>query len=251
MRKLLVCICYHHSGDADLQVLFKTIQNIKTSYDFNVHVVIHTNSDASKQLLIQHDATMEVIVANMMQHPYHLAWQHRSYMRDHLHEHDVVMYVEHDMIITGAQVANYLENLRCMWPHHCPALVRYETSWDGCMYAVEVTPATCKNRPLMRLNAAYMHVGRIYSACWILPTVLLQQVMMDSFCTIDAPDWGIREHAASFVNYTLNKPLLMQLNADASQISPLCLIHHASNKYVNMRSSGFGKIKISELLKIS
>lgn len=249
MRKLLVCICYHHHVDADLQVLFKNIQNIKMSYDFNVHIVIHTNSDISKQVLMQHDANMEVIVANMMQHPHHLAWQHRSYMRDHLHEHDVVMYLEHDVIITGAQVNNYLENIWCMWPHHCPALVRYERSNDGTMYAVEVTPATCKNRPRIHLNAAYMNVGKIYSACWILPTHYLKQVVTDNFCKIPPSLNLTREYAASFVNWTLQLPLLMQLTPDEKHISPRCCIYHASNKYINDdKQCNFSKHRIADLL---
>ena len=249
MRKLLVCICYHHGVDADLQVLFKTIHNIKTSYDFNVHIVIHTNSDASKQLLIQHDATMEVIVASNMQHPHHLAWQHRSYIKDHLHEHDVVMYVEHDIIITGAQVNNYLENIQHMWPHHCPALVRYERSNDGCMYAVEVTPATCKNRPKVHLNDVYMNVGKIYSACWILPTHYLKQVITDDFSKIPPSLHLTREYAASFVNWTLQRPLLMQLTPDGKCVSPRCCIYHASNRYINDRKQpDFSKHRIADLL---
>jgi hypothetical protein len=249
MRKLLICLCYHHDGDDGLQVLFRNIENIN-AYAADVTLVIHTNTDDAKQLINDRHQHVITIVAKDMLHPYHLTWQHRSYIRDHLGEYDVVMYAEHDMMITGDQVDNYLENIQHMWPDYCPALVRYEISCDGDMVAVEAAAWSINKLKFVELNAKYADVGLLYSACWILPTVLLQQVITNSFCTMDAPVWGVREHAASFVNYTLKKPLLLQLVPGEMQISPLSLIHHASNKYVNMKNSCFGKTKISELFKI-
>jgi len=250
MKKLLCCICYHHGEPQDFDVLIKNLRNIKESYKFNVDVVIHTNTEAAKQLIHAVFDDVCINVADDLLHPFHLAWQHRRYIQDHLGEYDVVMYVEHDMMITGDQVDNYLENIQHMWPDYCPALVRYETSCNGDMVAVEAAAWSINKLKFVELNAMYADVGLLYSACWILPTVLLQQVINNSFCTMDAPVWGIREHAASFVNYTLKKPLLLQLMPGEMRISPLCLIHHASNKYVNLSNSCFGKTKISELLKI-
>jgi len=249
MKKLLCCICYHHGEQQDFDVLIKNLRNIKETYKFDVDVVIHTNTEAAKQLIHASFDEACIMVADDLLHPFHLAWQHRSYIQDHLGEHDVVMYLEHDVIITGAQVANNLDNIRYMWPHHCPALVRYERSGDGTMYAVEVTPATCRNRCIIHLNAAYVNVGKIYSACWILPTCYLKQVITDDFCKIPPRLNLMREYAASFVNWTLKRPLLMQLTPDGKYISPRCCIYHASNKYINdHKQPDFSKHRVSNLL---
>ena len=245
MRKLLICLCYHDAGHDGLQVLFRNIENIN-AYAADVTLVIHTNTDVAKQLINDAYQHVVTIVANDLQHPYHLTWQHRSYIRDHMGLYDVVMYAEHDMLIMYDQICNFLHNLMHVWPQYVPGFLRYERSHDGTPYAVDV-----KNmqRCIITLNETYVNAGALYQACWMLPTTLLKSLVCDKFCMLPPRCNLTREHAASFVNWTLHKPVLLQMLGD-DQISPKSLIYHASNKYVNDDAQQhFSKTKVQHVLR--
>jgi hypothetical protein len=242
--KLLCCICYHHAGEDDLQLLFRNIENIKT-YDADVTLVIHTNSDAAKQLINAAWNHVHVVVVQHLLHPHHLTWQHRKYMQDHQEGHDVVMYAEHDMLIMYDQICNYLHNLMHVWPEYVPGFLRYERSRDGTPYAVDVKKI---QRKLVTLNHTYVVTHRTYQACWLLPTMLLKSVMLHDFCKIPASIDLTREHAASFVTWSLRKPVLLQMMTH-QEISPNSCIYHASNKYVNdATQQHFSKTKLQHVL---
>lgn len=247
--KLLICICYHHVSDDGLNILFKNILNIKTFYDCDYKIVIHTNTEISKSLINDSFPEIETIVCHKLENPFHLTWQHRQYIKNHINEYDVHMYIEDDMIIRYDQLTNYLKNLEYLWPHYVPSFLRYEENNHGEKYGVDTRRINVEKSMIVKLNSTYLNVNKIYCACWILPTCILKDLINSDFTDIQN-GYDTREIAASFVNWYLGKSCLLQLEENTLQISDLCLIHHASNKYVNLPpdQTKHGKFKISEIL---
>jgi len=236
--KLLVCICYHHYEDSKtLPLLFLNLQTIK-EYKCDYKIVVHTNSNIAKELIYNSYPQVETIVVTKLEHPYHLTWKHREYIKEHLDDFDVYMYTEDDVIIKYSQLVNYLETLREVWPNYVPSFVRYEINdQDGEIYALH--PQRVSQSNIVTINGKrYYNIQKTYCACWILPADLLKQQMhlINNKFTFDQMigHEGCRENAASFVHWQLGKENLIELESNELQISHNCLIHHASNKYTNL-----------------
>ena len=245
--KLLICICYHHCNDQGLNILFKNIYNIKNNYSCEYKIIIHTNSDYSKELINNSHSDIEVIVCSKLDHPFYLTWQHRTYIKNNFSLYDVCMYLEDDMILNYSNLLNYLKNLEHVWPNYVPTFLRYEENNILEKYAVDTHRISLKKCKVLNLNEMYLNVGKIYSACWVLPSKFLKGLIDKNF-TIIRGGQVIRETAASFVNWQLGKQCILQLDKDIRKISDKSLIHHASNKYINLIQPHFSKFKVSDLI---
>ena len=247
---LLICVCYHHSSDDTLKNLFLNLTNIQNTYKCEYKIVIHVNSKLAQEHILNSFSEVEIHVCDALSHPFDLTWQHRQYIKDHINNYDVFMYIEDDMLIKYEQLTNYLKNLEIVWPKYVPTFFRYELNKEGEQYAVDVHHMTVNDCCIIELNDKRYHkVSKIYCACWVLPASLLKNLITDNFTQI-IPGGLVREHAASFVNWYLKKPCLIELKKDELQISELCTIHHLSNRYVNWTEQPhFGKVKIANILR--
>lgn len=249
--KLLICICYHHSSDETLKNLFFNLRNIKSTYKCQYKIVIHVNTNLAKELILSNFSEAEIHVCSTLLHPFDLTWQHRQYIKDHINDYDVFMYIEDDMLIKYEQLTNYLKNLEVVWPNYVPTFFRYELNKQGERYAVDVTRVVATSQDIISFNnKKFCKTDTIYCACWVLPGSLLKELLsVCSNCFTQIRPGLVREHAASFVNWHLKKPCLIELEKDKFEISDLCTIHHLSNKYVNWTEQKlFGKTKLTDVL---
>lgn len=246
---LLICVCYHHSSDETLKNLFLNLTNIKNTYECQYKIVIHVNSKLAEDLILSSFPEVEIHVCSALSHPFDLTWQHRQYIKDHINDYDTFMYIEDDMLIKYEQLTNYLKNLEKVWPNYVPTFVRYEINKENEKYVVDVANIVGNNSNLIEIDdKKYCKIDKLYCACWVLPASLLKDLITESF-TQKALGHLVREHAASFVNWYLNKPCLIELEKDQFQISELCAVHHLSNKYVNWTEQPhFGKTKLTKIL---
>ena len=249
--KLLICICYHHDSEKTLENLFQNLKNIQSTYKCNYKIVIHVNNEIAKQFILKNFSDVEVNVCYNLLHPFLLTWQHRQYMKDCINDYDVFMYIEDDVLIKYEQLINYIKNIESVWPKYVPTFFRYEVKEEE-KYAVDVTHLYPHPGNIISLNKKYYVVDKFYCGCWVLPAWLLKEVITEQFTQIT--NGGInnfeREHAASFVNWHLNKQCLIELDDEGLNISELSLIHHMSNKYVNcLELVTFGKTKVAQIFK--
>lgn len=254
--KLLVCICYHHYKDAQtLPLLFLNLQTIK-DYKCDYKIVVHTNCDEAKELIYNSYPEVETIIATKLDHPYHLTWKHREYIKEHINEYNVFMYIEDDIIVKYSQIENYLESLKDVWPKYVPSFVRYEINdKDGEKYGLH--PQNISHNNIVTINnKRYYNIIKTYCACWILPGDLLreQTYLLNNKFTFDQMigHEGCRENAASLVNWQLGKDNLIELESNSLQISDNCLIHHISNKYTNLivPDGEQGQHKIKDIIRL-
>ena len=250
--KLLICITYHHASEQHLKNLFFNLQNIKDTYKCQYKVVIHVNSEQAKQLILMNFSDTEVHVADSLSHPFALTWQHRQYMKDHIDDYDVFMYIEDDMLIKYEQLTNYLENLESVWSKYLPTFIRYEVNDEGERYSLDQKYI---NLNIITIgNKRFCKIKHLYCACWVLTAKLLKENITDEFTNTPTTQYHIREKAASFTNYslkeTLNLPCLLELEDDQLQLSELCTIHHISNKYIKFPiKKRFSVTKLIDIFK--
>lgn len=253
--KLLICITYHHTSDQHLKNLFFNLQNIKDTYICQYKVVIHVNSEQAKQLILTDFPDTEVHVAGPMFHPWALTWGHRQYMKDHINDYDVFMYIEDDMLIKYEQLTNYLETLELVWPKYLPSFIRYELNDEGERYALDIKKIDFNERNILSINGKkYYKLYELYCACWVLTAKLLKENITDEFTNTPTTHHQIRTRAASYTNATLKNALgmttILELEEDKLQLSELCTVHHLSNRYIKFPvKKHFSVTKLTDIFK--
>ena len=251
--KILICIAYHHAPDGNYVNLCKVISNIQQHYKCEFKLVVHTNCEEGKQIILNNFQNIDVIVCHNLEHPYYLTWQHRSYMKDNVDYYDAFVYVEDDILIKYEQLINHLKNLEQLWPNYVPILFRYEINKNNQRYSVDsIHPIRLQSENLIQINDLWYHnIGTYYSGCWSLTKTILKQLIDEGLEFTTTKREKSREMAASLVNWELDKQGLLQLEkqADKFVISEHSLIHHTSDKYTNQSYGMFGRFKLTEVLQ--
>lgn len=248
--KLLICIAHHYTKES-LPFLCKVISIIQTEYKCDYKIVIQTNSNQALDFLYRKFSNIEVIVYYNLLHPYHLTWQHRHYMKEHINEYDVFMYLEDDMIIHYEQYTNYLDNFYNLWPTYVPAFVRFELNDNlNKKYIVDLGKITYNKTELKCINNKFFYkIHRVYNGCWVCPKEQLKSKIDCADFTDSGELHLTRERAASLVTWSLNNNCLVEIKQkeDTFSFSELSLIHHSTNKYVHLKDLPFSKYTNEEI----
>jgi hypothetical protein len=269
--KLLICIAFFTTPEREnlkntYQYLEKVICNIRLNYKCNFNIVIHTNSQKSKERIEKDFPFVKVILrpvtgiytaenlqsesANLEPLPFGkgalIAFQHRKYIFDNLDNYDAFLYIEDDILIPYDALLNYLNNFNLLWPNHIPSFFRYEINSDQKKCSPDHDNFFIKEENLLFKNdkVFYSSPVRIYSACWAIPAKILKEVIDDSFIDIDKlvldnHKLMILEWSASYVNWTLRHKFgisnCLELKKENLKylLSDDILVHHLPNKYVN------------------
>ena len=255
--KLLICIPFHYNLD-NINFLYKVIDNIFETYNFDTHICVSTNDKRTISLLAKYEK-IEVII-HLLNHPYHLAYMHREYMLKNIDNYDLMLYSEDDILIPFKSILDFLDKIKILWPKYIPSFKRCEYSKNKNKFTfldVLGKQEVSKDEILTIDGKRYItpkYPNMAYQGFWILPTKMLKENLCYNFLNINL----YREHAASFTlgpppyhnydknyvdNLFLNKIPLLELN-DNNQIHEICLTYHLPNKYVDI----FNTPALDELL---
>lgn len=240
MKKLLVCMPYHHTDGSRMVYLKQVIENLLT-YEMDVHIIVDTNVPISAWF-----DKVDFYVHENMEHSFHLTWKHRKHMADKIDEYDYYMYTEEDMFLPWECFKNYIDTFDIVWPRYVPGLVRIETGPDGKLYNTDATKQQVYN---IGWCGTYPEHGSFtvldfpYHAQWIMPREALKESMSPSFVRLDTN----RELAASYPMWELGKTALVRMT-EGNKISPFCYTAHLPCNYAMSPDSPFGKIEIDKLL---
>jgi hypothetical protein len=246
--KMLICIAFHYVEN-NIKYLKKVLNNIYDNYEFEVDVVIDTNTELTYELKKIYPK-LNIIVHKNLSHGFHLTWMHRQYIKDNYKNYDLVMYSEDDILIPFYCIVDFLNKIDIMWPYYIPNFRRIEWNDNKQIYtSCDITePINLNTKEFIYLPdinniiRKYISVDYAYQAFWILPSKYLQ--INNEFTNVSV----YREHASSYTlgppphhGYTENnidfrflnmKPLLEI--TETNEIYNQCIVYHTPNKYIDL-----------------
>lgn len=251
--KMLICIAFFYVEN-NIKFLKRVLNNIIDNYEFKCDIIIDTNSELTNNLKnIFPD--LNIIVHKNLQHPFHLTWMHREYIKNNYHKYDLVMYSEDDILIPFISIVDYLNKIDIMWPYYIPNFRRIEWDSNKQIYnscdIIESINISNKDfiyiEDINKIRRKYISPEYAYQAFWIMPTKYLNKYPFEfnSFFEIKSV---YREHASSYnlgppphhgyiVNNKdprfLNMTPLLEVN-ECNEIDNKCLVYHTPNKYLDL-----------------
>jgi hypothetical protein len=195
---------------------------------------------------------VEAILCSNLKHPYALTYEHRKLFAERIELYDFFWYAEDDLLIQDFNLIWYFDVLESMWPNGCSAFVRTESRSDGTLVHTDSLSVVRRNaHQLLCLESRkFLVMDNQYHACWGLPQDLLKYLIKEEKYSIIENSNMMREHAASFLIWTLGKPGWIEISDNAA-IHSNCMIKHLSNNYVNMPGTQHGKIAIDGIIILS
>lgn len=237
MMKTLICIAHHYSKER-YKYLIKVVHNLM-DYGKDVFVIIDTNSYELNNWMI--GTHLKIVVHESLEHPFHLTFCHRQHIKDNIDKYDAFMYVEDDILVPYENYMNYLENFKLLYPKYVPSFIRIEEK-NNEQYVSDVLEK--QKLSIIQIEAkefAALPFPYNYQGFWIMPQKELKESMKEDFVKLSDG----REFAASYVNWTLNKPALVEL--ENGQVSRKCYSYHLPNNYALTDGLPNGKIKAKEI----
>lgn len=248
MDNLLICIAFHYDIDpSGLRKKEDRYNNLKTvlhnfiiNYKIPIHIIIDTNSDDAKKLLLDdfkndiEKKTIEIYVHMALEHRFDLTWKHREHCKNNLDKYTNFMYLEDDMLIPYTHYLKYMENLNILWPEYVPTFIRIEKHKSNSIHAINLqSPTKLENEKIItKNNKKFIELTVTYSACWILPMKNIKENLSDAFFKIPVDEGSYRENAASFPTWQLHKKGLVELDNNNNIIKEM-YIKHLSDNYGN------------------
>lgn len=230
-KDLLICLAHHANPDR-LQYLQRVLKAFADEYECSHDLIVDTNSPA---LLDVQGANVTIVSHVSLEHPFHLAWQHRKHMRDRIDDYRWLAYFENDLCLPFANFLHYQDRYTRLEATGCvPGFIRVE-EYNGEQYVVDVT----ERQPLPAGN--HVALKQPYFGFWIMPQDALKASMGPKFVRLS----DSREAAASFPMADLGKTALVQI--DDGKVIPECWAYHISNSYAPCPTSPFGKIKVADI----
>lgn len=237
--KLLVCIAAHYAPER-IKYLEQVLSAL-IEYKCDVDVIIDTN-DFNFPLI--DSASHKRFVHPNLAHPFHLTQMHRQHFKEQIENYDWFMYLEDDMLVPWDNFLSYTEKFEMLWPMFVPSFFRIEER-GGEQYVSDV---------IQKHPPQYIQLGdkfyfefpfpQNYHAFWIASKQALKETITNKFTKLH----DSRERAASYFNWELNKPALVEIELIHSkwQIKEDCFAYHLPNNYIDSDMLN-GKILVKEV----
>jgi len=251
--KLLVSIAFHYSPISNHFIyLSKVIDNLLT-YPIQVSIVIDTNSQESKDLILKQYPNIQVVVWDNLHDPFHLTSQHRSRFFNEIDNYDYFYYTEDDMLLPFENFLQFTQHFNTLYSQHAiPSFIRVEefnhTLYNTDNIHVQISPSIHNFH-----GKQFIQLSHPYHAFWILP----QDVLKESFKTkkeeflypynTKCPYFLTRECAASFPICSLGLTPLVELN-DEKKIKQTSYSFHLPNNYASDSTNPAGSITLDNLV---
>jgi hypothetical protein len=267
LKKLCVGVSFHYNANR-LGFLKQTLSNLPALADeVEVHVFTNASEDSLKDTIRAAGSSiapgcLAIHEPKLLGHPFLLTWCHMNIFRARFHEDSGIshfMYLEDDIDIREHNVRYWLDAREALRPHGLiPSFLRYEYQ-DGCEEKcatdiVKMLVYTRLRKIDLSTETAYVNLPNPYQGMYLLDRALMKEHLDGPSSAPEFGSWGIREKAAAGITF-LNVPApfhsrnLVGYNKTIGQVDPGCLIHHIPNNYANNPASGFGKVRVSELIQ--
>lgn len=255
-KKLLICLAFHYAENRT-KFLIQCIENYSQYKNYNVSIIIDTNSIESKTAILNLGCfakNIDVVVHDELDHPYLLTWMHRRHFKKDINEYDYFMYAEDDMIVKEESFNEYIKNFNLVWPRYVPSFIRVE-ELDGVKYNVDSTEVevATKNNIIRVDGKTFLSLKYPYHAFWIISKDPLRKSLNRAFTRpkfLDNKYTMCRELAASYPMWQLFKKPIVMLDS-RHQIDERCFSFHISNNYSNDPSTLHGKIQVDQLISFA
>jgi len=253
--RLLICIAFHYVPERYKYLKTVLLRFIET-YKINIHIHIDTNSEESITLVRNDFNTyldsggISIHTHTNLQHPFLLTWMHRLFMASNINNFELFMYLEDDIDIPFENFIRYIENIEILYPARYPAFFRIEKQ-DSEKYWVDGPANIIRYNEIIELNGRrFLSLKSSYHACWAMRQKDLGELINDNFINprfIDPAilelhkntgwnSWGIREIAASYPLYSLNKQCFVEIlprEGSGVLVSPLSMVEHLPKNYTS------------------
>jgi hypothetical protein len=262
-NKLLVHIAFHYNNYR-VQYLLTVLENFKNYQLSDIHVVIDTNTEETKEKLKDFIAELPFQV-NIhchldLDHPFSLTWTHRQQMLEHLEDYDIFMYLEDDILIPWAAFEAWLsENEAVYKTGRIRGFLRVENPGGDKLYATDYTgpmPAPV----IWRIGQQYyFEPSRCYHGCWVYTKKQMKDFIQSSswmnreiFSGDDRDRAIFRGDIRASAAAGMMKPLqgfhllVLPINSDGTFPDEV-FIYHLPNNYSTNPDTIFGKTSTENL----
>jgi hypothetical protein len=245
----------HFSAEFRLTILVRTLQTFLL-YPWNIKIFIDTNSEVVKNKLVQLgilDSRLTVVHHTDLKHPFLLTCIHRKRIQNLFDEFDYFFYTEDDMIIPFSSLVDYFQRMELLWPEHSATFVRFEPLDETKKISVDaISPSKRLYTQIIKLeNRSFINLDNFYCACWGLSKNHLKKFLFHPQFLIDEYSINVREMAASFPTFQLEKIGFIEIDSQKFQVLPSNLIEHAGRRFLTYKSPPFGTINIDQLFEFS
>ena len=265
ISKLLVAVTFHFASER-LEYLKRITRDLPSFAD-QVQLVIVTNvpdEESHRQIRarISGLSDVDVIVPNLLGHPYLLTWIHREVFRlRYQNQPDIshFLYLEDDIEIKLENVIYWLEGRERLSSFGLiPSFLRYETKGGSTeKFATDISKQTSLFQlPRVKFSSEYYFVNlpEPYQATYLLDRQLAGEHLFGPSASPDFGPWNIREKAAQGVTF-LEVPKgcfsrnFIGVKSSEKSVDSRALIHHIANNYANNPTTHFGKLPVEKILK--
>jgi hypothetical protein len=260
IEKLLIAVTFHYDAER-LKDLSQISSQFKSLAD-NVTTVIVTNTsdkDCQKSIHNAIENDIELFVPEPLSDPFRLTWCHFDIFKDRFKNDPSIthfMYLEDDIQIQPNNIEYWLKGREELKIHKLiPSFCRYEVK-DDRKYSVDNE----NSKKLQKLKYvsisdeySYVNLDSVYQGMYLLDRELTEEHLFGPGVDVKKRYHGIREQAAQGLSHTnipanFNTRYAVGFNTNTKKIDPNALIHHVNNRYVNIPSTGFGKLPIDNLI---
>jgi len=267
LKKLCVGVSFHYNANR-LGYLKQTLTNLPELADeLEVHVFTNASDDSLKDTIRAAGsaiapACLFIHEPRLLGHPFLLTWCHMNIFRERFTQDTSIshfLYLEDDIDIRVNNITYWLKGREALRPYGLiPSFMRYEyQAGHSEKYATDfgkMLTYTSLRKITATRDTAYVNLPNPYQGMYLLDRELMQEHLDGPSSAPEFGTWGIREKAAAGITF-LNVPApflsrnLVGYDRLAGQVDPNCLIHHIPNNYADNPASGFGKVKVSDLIQ--
>jgi hypothetical protein len=264
ISKLLVAVTFHFAPER-LEYLKRITRDLPSFAD-HVQLVIVTNvpdEESHRQIRARVSglSDVDIVVPNVLGHPYLLTWIHREVFRLRYHNQPDIshfLYLEDDIEIKLENIIYWLEGRERLAAFGLiPSFLRYEVKEGSTeKYATDISRQTpLFQLPRVRFLSTYYFVNlpEPYQATYLLDRQLAGEHLFGPSASPDFGPWNIREKAAQGVTF-LEVPKgcfsrnFIGVNISDKSVDSRALIHHIANNYANNPTIHFGKLPVKKIL---
>lgn len=268
-ERLLVHIPFHYTN-ARLAILRQVIKNFSTYRLKQVDITIDTNSFETitqlASLITPQFIHLNIKVNTHLTHPFDLTWVHRDAMALHLHDYDIFMYLEDDILISWSHFLSWKADQESLFDQgYIRGLTRVERSNRGTAYLTDFSSPMGNPQIFWIDGKAFFQPQYPYCACWIYSQAQMAEFQASAYwseATYDCcrPSWSKgkgwiykREKAAFGMTYLPHPDrrgghrVMLPLDCDRNRLDESALIDHLSGNYHQDPTSHFGKVPVNRI----
>lgn len=259
-KYLHIAVTCFDSGDSWFRALSASVEWGSLATRVRVSIITNNPQNPSIRRFVSESAELEVEIVSpdRVGHPYLLTWIHREIFRESFSEEHVThfLYLEDDIYFGKENLEYFLEGEELLKEFGLvPGFMRFEMDQNGKQFAVDVMKPDsieCLPRVLVGQDYFWVNLRYVYQGMYLMSREHFAEFLESESFSPDYGHWGIRERATQGLTFEKVPDGCFSRNfigfIRGQGLDPRSLVHHLSNKYVNVRSSRFSKVPIDNVI---